>query len=197
MKLYLWTTPNGQKPLIMLEEINANFELVKIGLNGEQKAPDYVALNPNGRIPTLVDDDVVVFESGAILLYLAEKTGKFLPKETKKRYNVIQWLMFQMGGVGPMLGQLNHFLRLEQEIPYAIERYRNEMLRLFSVVESSLENKDYIAGEYSIADMSLFPWMRQPSYFDIASGTYPRVEKWGERIAARAAVQKAMAVKFT
>ena len=156
MKLHLWTTPNGYKPLIMLEEIGADFELVKVPLDGTQKKPDYVKLNPNGRIPTLVDGDLVVFESGAILLYLAEKTGKFLPKEPKARYNAIQWLMFQMGGVGPMFGQLGHFMHAAENIPYAIKRYRDEMDRLYTVVENSLNEEGYIAGDYSIAEFLFF-----------------------------------------
>ena len=197
MKLHLWTTPNGYKPLIMLEEIGADFELIKVPLDGTQKKPDYVKLNPNGRIPTLVDGDLVVFESGAILLYLAEKTGKFLPKEPKARYNAIQWLMFQMGGVGPMFGQLGHFMHAAENIPYAIKRYRDEMDRLYTVVENSLNEEGYIAGDYSIADISLFPWMRKPSFYETSFEKYPKVEKWIDRIAERPAVLKAMSVKFT
>jgi GST-like protein len=196
MKLYLWTTPNGYKPLILLEELGVKFELVKIALNGEQKKPSYLALNPNGRIPTLVDKDLVVFESGAILLYLAEKYDKFLPKTTKERYQVMQWLMFQMGGVGPMFGQLGHFLHLEQKIPYAIDRYQQEMHRLYQVLETRLQGKDYIAGDYSIADISLFPWVRKPSFYKTSFDNYPNVQNWVDKIASRKAVQKAMKVKF-
>lgn len=201
MKLYLWTTPNGYKPLIMLEEVkealNSDFELVKIRIDGEQKEAKYLSLNPNGRIPTLVDDDLVVFESGAILLYLAEKTGLFLPKDVKARYNVIQWLMFQMGGVGPMFGQANHFSKFaDEKIPYAINRYQTEVKRLYSVVELGLEKKDYIAGDYSIADISLFTWMRKPDFYDLSFENYPKIEKWIEKIAGRPAVKLAMSVKF-
>ena len=196
IKLYLWTTPNGYKPLILLEELGLNFELVKIALNGEQKKPEYLQLNPNGKIPTLVDDDVVIFESGAILLYLAEKHQKFLPQEIEKKYQVIQWLMFQMGGVGPMFGQLSHFLRTEKSIPYAIERYTNEMHRLYQVLENVLQNKDYIGGEYSIADISLFPWVRKPSFYKTSFKNYPKVENWVNRISERKAVKKAMTIKF-
>ena len=165
-------------------------------MDGTQKKPDYVKLNPNGRIPTLVDGDLVVFESGAILLYLAEKTGKFLPKEPKARYNAIQWLMFQMGGVGPMFGQLGHFMHAAENIPYAIKRYRDEMDRLYTVVENSLNEEGYIAGDYSIADISLFPWMRKPSFYETSFEKYPKVEKWIDRIAERPAVLKAMSVKL-
>lgn len=201
MKLYLWTTPNGYKPLIMLEEVkealNSDFELVKIRIDGEQKEAKYLSLNPNGRIPTLVDDDLVVFESGAILLYLAEKTGLFLPKDVKARYNVIQWLMFQMGGVGPMFGQANHFSKFaDEKIPYAINRYQTEVKRLYSVVELGLEKKDYIAGDYSIADISLFTWMRKPDFYDLSFENYPKIEKWIKKIAGRPAVKLAMSVKF-
>ena len=197
IKLYLWTTPNGYKPLILLEELKLDFELAKIALNGEQKKPEYVQLNPNGRIPTLVDDNLVIFESGAILLYLAEKYQKFLPQEIGKKYQVIQWLMFQMGGVGPMFGQLNHFLRAEKQIPYAIERYTNELHRLYQVLENVLQDKDYIAAEYSIADISLFPWVRKPDFYKTSFKNYPKVEAWVKRIAERDAVKKAMSVKFS
>ena len=141
MKLHLWTTPNGYKPLIMLEEIGADFELIKVPLDGTQKKPDYVKLNPNGRIPTLVDGDLVVFESGAILLYLAEKTGKFLPSEPKARYNVIQWLMFQMGGVGPMFWViLCTLLKIFLTV------------RLYTVVENSLtEERKFILLYFSFS----------------------------------------------
>ena len=196
MKLYLWTTPNGYKPLILLQELGVEFELVKIALNGEQKKPEYIALNPNGKIPVLVDKELVIFESGAILLYLAEKYHKFIPQNTKAKYRVIQWLMFQMGGVGPMFGQLGHFLHLAEQIPYALNRYRSELDRLYLVLENSLNKQEYIAGNYSIADIALFPWVRKPSWYQTSFANYPSVERWVAKIAKRPAVKKAMAIKF-
>lgn len=196
MKLYLWTTPNGYKPLILLEELGVDFELIKIALDGEQKKPAYLALNPNGRIPTLVDGELVVFESGAILLYLAEKYNQFLPQTTKEKYQVIQWLMFQMGGVGPIFGQLGHFLHLEQKIPYALDRYKKEAHRLYQVLENSLQDKEYIAGSYSIADIALFPWVKTPDFNKPPFDSYPNVKAWVDKIADRKAVQKAMQVKY-
>ena len=197
MKLYLWTTPNGYKPLILLEELKLEFELVKVALSGEQKKPEYVVLNPNGRIPTLVDEDMVVFESGAILMYLAEKYKQFIPQNTKGKYQVIQWLMFQMGGVGPMLGQLFHFYNLEQQNTYAEDRYKKEGIRLLQVLENSLQGKEYIAGDYSIADISLFPWIKHPYFFkNFVDEKFPNVLRWALDIANRAAVKRALQVKY-
>ncbi|MDB6104706.1 MAG: glutathione S-transferase, partial [Gammaproteobacteria bacterium] len=158
-------TPNGWKISIALEEMGLPYTWRHIKLSEkEQKADWYVQLNPNGRIPTLIDhdnDDFVIFESGAILIYLAEKSGKFLPQDVKGRSRVLQWLMFQMSGIGPMMGQANVFFRYAPEkIPYAIERYQRETLRLFGVLDNQLASNEYIAGDYSIADMALWPWVK-------------------------------------
>ena len=163
IELYTSPTPNGYKVSIMLEEIGLEYSVHPIDLaKQEQKAPEYIAMNPNGRIPVIVDhdnDDFVVFESGAILMYLAEKTGQLLPKEEKARSRVIQWLMFQMGGIGPMMGQANVFYRyFDEQIPAAIHRYQHEGLRLLAVLDKRLAGRDYICDEYSIADIATWPW---------------------------------------
>ena len=200
VQLYLWTTPNGYKPLIMLEETKIPYTLHKVRLDGEQKQPSFLEMNPNGKIPVLVDsigeENITVFESGAILIYLANKTGQFLPSKREDYYNVIQWLMFQMASVGPMFGQLGHFLRLSERNEYAITRYSNEVKRLYGLLNTHLSQHTYVAGEYSIADISLFPWVRKPSFYEMDFVEYPFVESWCERIAKREAVQKAMSVKF-
>ena len=204
LRLYVWTTPNGRKVMIMAEELGLPFEYVPVRLpQGEQRQPEFLAINPNGRIPALVDEDVegearVLFESGAILVYMAEKSGRFLAREEPERSRTFSWLMFQMGGIGPMFGQYGHFASLSEKIPYAIERYASESRRLFGVLESRLAQAPYLAGEnYSIADMATYPWISQTQRFGIdAEKDFPQVAAYIERVGARPAVQRAMALSF-
>ena len=195
IELYTSPTPNGYKASIMLEEIGLDYTVHAIYLaKQEQKAPEYLAMNPNGRIPVIVDhdnDDFVVFESGAILIYLAEKTGQLLPKEEKARSRVIQWLMFQMGGVGPMMGQANVFYRyFEEQIPAAIHRYQHEGLRLLTVLDQQLAGREYICDEYSIADIATWPWAVTHNWSGIDIGGLINMQAWLERMAERPAVVK-------
>lgn len=197
--LYTAATPNGHKISIFLEEAGIPYEVKAIDLGAkDQKQPWYLELNPNGRIPAIVDHeagDFSVFESGAILLYLAEKTGKFLPGDPKKRSEAIQWLMFQMGGVGPMQGQAHVFFRYAPEpIPYAIERYQKETRRLYEVLNTQLAKQDFLIGEYSIADMATFPWVRSHEWAGVSLEGLPHLQAWLERIAGREAVQRGLAV---
>lgn len=198
--LYTWPTPNGHKVHIALEEMELPYTVHPVDiLAGDQFDPGYLKLNPNNKMPTIVDPDgpggapYTVFESGAILMYLAEKTGKFMPQETAPRYQVIQWLMWQMGGVGPMFGQRHHFHDYAPEkLPYAIDRYTNEAHRLYNVLDRRLDGRDYVAGDYSIADMALFPWARTFDWRDQDPDEVPHVKAWVERIEARPAVQRAL-----
>jgi GST-like protein len=198
---YTWYTSNGRKVGIFLEEAGLEYKMHPVDIGrGEQFDPDFLKLSPNNRIPAIVDYDgpdgqpMSVFESGAILIYLAEKTGVFLPASGSGRYDVLQWLMFQMGGVGPMFGQYNHFKRYAREkIPYAINRYGRECGRLYWVMEKRLGNREYIAGDYSIADMALYPWARTFDWREQDTDEIPNVKAWVERIEARPAVQRAMA----
>lgn len=197
--LYTSATPNGHKASILLEELGVPYKVVPIGLmKGDQRKPEYVKLNPNGRIPTIVDHengDFAVFESGAILIYLAEKYGKFLPKDVKGRSTVIQWVMFQMGGIGPMMGQANVFFRyLPEKIQIAIDRYQHESKRLFKVIEQRLEGREYICDEYSIADIACWPWMKIHKWSGVEVDDLPNVQAWLERIRERPAVQRGVAV---
>ena len=200
--LYTWSTPNGRKVSIMLEEVGLPYQVRPIDITkGEQFSPDYVAINPNSKIPAIVDPygpgggPITLFESGAILVYLAEKTSRFLPSEPRGRYEVLQWLMFQMGGIGPMFGQTHHFRRFAPEpVPYAIERYTKETTRLYGVLESRLAQAEYVAGAYSIADMAIWPWTVRHDWQDIDLADFPNVRRWSESIAARPAVQRGMAV---
>lgn len=199
ISLYTWGTPNGQKVSIMLEEVGLPYTVKPIDLStGVQKAPDYVKLNPNGRIPTIVDHDAgdfAVFESGAILLYLAEKTGKLLPSGTQDRSRVMQWLMFQMAGLGPMQGQANHFVRYAPEkIPYAIERYQKETLRLFGVLDAQLARAPYLAGPYSIADVATYPWIAARGYAELKLDSFPHLKRWCDEVEQRPAVARGMRV---
>ena len=202
LELYSWTTPNGDKLHIMLEELGLPHRVIGVNIGaGEQHRPEFRAKNPNGKIPTLVDTDgaggvpVTVFESGAILVYLAEKSGKFMPQDTPGRFRVLQWLMFQMSAVGPMLGQLFHFRSAQESIPYAIDRFENEVKRLFRVVEVELAARGpFLAGEYSIADMACFPWMRNHKAVGLDIGEYPKTRAWLEAIAGRPAVQRGLQV---
>ncbi len=191
IKLYTAATPNGWKISIALEEMGLPYEVRVIDFAAqEQKADWYVRLNPNGRIPTLDDGGFILFESGAILIYLAEKTGKFLPQDVCGRSRVIQWLMFQMSGVGPMMGQANVFLRyFPEKIPAAIERYQREVTRLFGVLDRQLASHEYIAGEYSIADMALWPWVSGYEWSGVGIDEFPRLQRWLAGVGARPAVQ--------
>jgi len=191
IKLYTAATPNGWKISIALEEMGLPYEVRVIDFaTQEQKADWYVKLNPNGRIPTLDDDGFVMFESGAILIYLAEKTGKFLPRDVHGRSRVLQWLMFQMSGIGPMMGQANVFFRyFPEKIPPVIERYQREVMRLFGVLDRQLASHEYIAGKYSIADMALWPWVSGYEWSGVSVAEFPSLERWLALVGARPAVQ--------
>ena len=195
--LYTAQTPNGWKVSIALEEMGLPYEVHALDLmKNDQKEAAYLALNPNGRIPTIVDrdnDNFAVFESGAILLYLAEKTGILLPEDTKKRSQVIQWLMFQMGGVGPMQGQANVFFRyLPEKIPVAIERYQNETLRLYKVLDQQLKDKEYLVDEYSIADIATYPWVKIHAWAGVEVDELTYLKEWMQSMSERPAVQKGL-----
>jgi len=198
--LYTSTTPNGRKVSIMLEEIELPYTLKHIHLTRmEQKEDRYLEINPNGRIPTIVDhdnDDFAVFESGAILIYLAEKTGKFLPTDIKGRSTVIQWLMFQMAGIGPMQGQANVFYRYAPEkIEYAISRYQRETMRLYEVLDNRLKDNEYLAGDfYSIADMATYPWITLHNWAGVEMDDLANLKRWKEIIAERLGVIRGMNV---
>jgi len=200
--LYTWTTPNGRKVSVMLEELALPYRVHKIDISkGDQFKPDFIAINPNGKIPAIVDNDgpdgqtLTLFESGAILIYLAEKTGKFLPKDPASRYVTLEWLMFQMGGIGPMFGQTHHFLRAAKEqVPYAIDRYSTETRRLYGVLDGRLANAAYLAGDYSIADIATYPWVARHEWHKVALGDFPNVDRWYRAISARPAVTRGMQV---
>lgn len=199
---YTWKTPNCYKVAIMLEEIKLPYKIHTVDLTQqEQFHPDFLEINPNNKVPAIVDKQgpdhhsLTLFESGAILIYLAEKTGKFLSKDARSRIETIQWLMFQMGGVGPMLGQVHHFLHAAAEkFPYAIERYTNEAKRLYRVMDTHLENKAYFAGDYSIADIAIFPWVNVYEKHRIELKDYENLNRWHCAIASRPAVQKGLAI---
>ncbi|MDF5725535.1 MAG: glutathione S-transferase N-terminal domain-containing protein [Rhizonema sp. PD37] len=196
--LYTFTTPNGRKASIMLEEVGLSYKVHKIDITkNEQFTPEYLAINPNSKIPSIIDQDtgITVFESGAILIYLAEKTGQFLPSDQKGRFQVIEWLMFQMGGVGPMFGQLNHFKKFASEkIPYAIERYEKETLRLYSVLDKQLADKEFICGDYSIADIATYPWLAVHEFQGLTLDNHPNLKRWVETMQQRPPVQRGMQV---
>ncbi|TCN88985.1 glutathione S-transferase family protein [Shewanella fodinae] len=200
IELYTAATPNGHKISIALEELGLDYQVHALDLAAkEQKQSAFLKINPNGRIPAIVDhdnDDFAVFESGAILLYLAEKTGKLLPVEAKARSQVIQWLMFQMSGVGPMMGQANVFYRyFPKKIPEAIERYQNEGRRLFEVMDSQLLHHQYLAGnDYSIADIASWPWVNIHEWSGISIDGLPHLQRWLQLIAARPAVQRGLQI---
>jgi glutathione S-transferase len=189
--LYTAATPNGWKVSIALEEMGIPYEVRVIDFAAnEQKADWYVKLNPNGRIPTLTDDGFALFESGAILIYLAEKTGRFLPLDTKSRSRVIQWLMFQMSAVGPMMGQANVFLRyFPEKIQPAIDRYQREVTRLFGVLDRQLAAHEYIVGDYSIADMALWPWVSGYEWSGVSVEEFSNLQRWLAKVGERPAVQ--------
>lgn len=204
IQLYTWATPNGKKVSVMLEEVELPYEVHPINIaKGDQLKPEYLAINPNNKIPAIIDTDgpggkpLKLFESGAILMYLAEKTGEFLPQEMTKRYEVIQWLMFQMGGVGPMFGQANYFFRLEEKVPFAIDRYYKEAIRLYKVLEQTLGQRSYLAGDYSIADIATYPWVGRHDGHNVKLEEFPNVKRWFETISQRPAVKRGMAVPKT
>lgn len=201
--VYSWPTPNGHKVHIMLEECGLPYRVHAVDIGaGEQFAPEFLAISPNNKIPAIVDPEgpdgepISLFESGAILLYLAGKTGRFLPAGTRGKYEVLQWLMFQMGGVGPMLGQAHHFrMYAPEKIPYAIERYTNEARRLYGVLNRRLAKSKYLGGaEYSIADIATFPWLRSWKNQGIDWNDYPHLKGWFDEIGARPAVQRGVEV---
>jgi GSH-dependent disulfide-bond oxidoreductase len=196
--LYTFSTPNGRKASIMLEEVELPYTVHSINITkGEQFTPEFIAINPNSKIPAVADREtgVTVFESGAILIYLAEKVGKFLPTESPQRFQVLEWLMFQMGGVGPMLGQYNHFNRFAPEkIDYAIARYRTETLRIFSVLDRQLADREFVCGEYSIADIATFPWIASYEFMGLTLDQHPHLKRWVDTVQQRPAVQRGMAV---
>ncbi len=200
--VYTWPTPNGHKVHIMLEECGLPYAVHAVDIAaGDQFRPEFLAISPNNRIPAIVDADgpdgkpISLFESGAILLYLAGKTGRFLPVDVRGRYVALQWLMFQMGGVGPMFGQAHHFrIYAQQKIDYAIDRYSKEARRLYGVMDRQLAQAPYFAGDYGIADMAIFPWVRPHANQGIDLAEFPNVGRWFDAIAARPAVQRALQV---
>ena len=188
---YTWDTPNGHKVHIMLEECGLDYTAHGINIGaGAQHTPEFLKLSPNNRIPAITDGDITLFESGAILFYLAEKTGRFMGPD---RYVTMQWLMFQMGGLGPMMGQAYHFMNLEEQNPYGVKRYTDESLRLIKVVEGALQDQDYLAGEYSIADMASWPWLSAAMNAGmITAQSAPATFDYIDRIGQRDAVDKAI-----
>ncbi len=201
--VYSWPTPNGHKVHIMLEECGLPYRVHPVNIGaGDQFAPDFLAISPNNKVPAIVDPQgpdgqpISLFESGAILVYLASKTGRFLPASDRARFEVLQWLMFQMGGVGPMLGQAHHFrLYAPEKVPYAIDRYTNEARRLYGVIERQLATHRFIAGEeYTIADIAIFPWLRSWQNQGVVLEDYPHLKAWFDGIAARPAVQRGVQV---
>lgn len=200
--LYTWKTPNGRKVSIMLEECGLRYRAHAIDIGkGEQFSPHFLALNPNGKIPAITDSEgpdgkrIDLFESGAILVYLAGKTGRFLPASDRGKYIALEWLMFQMAGVGPMFGQVHHFLRAAKEqVPYAIERYGKEKDRLYGVLDQRLGEVEFLAGEYSIADIATYPWVARHEWHRTELSNFPNVKRWFDAIGARPAVQRGMAV---
>ena len=199
IELYTWTTPNGLKPLIMLEETGLPYHVTPVNIGqGAQHAPDYVRINPNAKIPAMVDDGIRIFESGAILIHLAEKTGgKFLPTSGQARADVLGWLFFQVGGVGPMFGQLGHFRGAKREDTYALDRFTTEVERLAGIMDARLAEAEYLGGaEYSIADIATIGWARGlGSYFKFDTTRWPSLQKWIDLVVARPAVHKALAWK--
>jgi GST-like protein len=203
IEVYSWATPNGHKVHIMLEECGLPYKVTAVDIGaGDQFKPEFLAISPNNKIPAIVDPDgpdgqpISLFESGAILMYLAGKTGKLLPTGTTERYQVLEWLMFQMGGVGPMLGQAHHFrIYAPEKIEYAINRYTNEAKRLYGVMDKRLAKSKYIAGPtYSIADIAIFPWLRSWKNQGITWDDFPHLKGWFDEIAARPAVQRGVEV---
>jgi GST-like protein len=203
LDLYFWTTPNGYKVTILLEELGLQYNVVPVHIGkGEQFNPDFLKISPNNKIPALVDHQspdgrpITLFESGAIMMYLAEISGRrFMPVDLRQRYQVIQWLMFQMGNLGPMLGQAHHFRRYAKEqIAYAIERYTSEATRLYRVLDKRLGEAEFLAGDYSIADMAVYPWLRPHKWQGQDISAWPNLQRWYNAVRARPAVQRGLAV---
>jgi GST-like protein len=203
IEVYSWATPNGHKVHVMLEECGLAYRAIPVDIGtGAQFEPAFLAISPNNKIPAIVDPDgpdgkpISLFESGAILIYLANKTGRFLPEDTRGRYEVLEWLMFQMGSVGPMLGQTHHFrIYAPEKIPYAIERYSKEARRIYGVLDKRLQQRDWVAAdEYTIADIAIFPWLRSWQNQGIDWADFPDLKSWFDRIAARPAVQRGVEV---
>ncbi len=192
--LYTWTTPNGRKVSIFLEELGLAYKAHAVDIGKEdQFDPEFLKISPNNKIPAIVDrdDGLTLMESGAILIYLADKHGRFLPKEGEPRYRVIEWLMWQMGGIGPFLGQVHHFVHYNKgKAPYAEERFSNEARRLYGVLDRRLEGRDFIVDDYSIADVATWPWISRFEWQEIDLNDFPNVKRWYLDIAARPAVQK-------
>lgn len=201
--LYYWGTPNGLKISIALEEMGLDYQVTPINiLEDDQFQPDFLKISPNNKIPAIVDQDgpnhqaISVFESGAILQYLGRKTGLFYPQDEQARVEVEQWLMWQIGGFGPMLGQNHHFNKFaSEEVPYAVERFMKETKRLYSVLEKQLIGQKFVAGEFSIADIAIYPWIRRCEWQKINLEDYPNVKAYMQRIEARPAVQRALAIQ--
>jgi GST-like protein len=203
LELHYWPTPNGWKVAIALEEMELPYRVVPVNIGrGDQFRPEFLAISPNNRIPALVDPEpadggppLSVFESGAILLYLAEKTGRFLPGDVRGRFEAVQWLMWQMGGLGPMCGQAHHFRQYAPEkLPYAIDRYTNEVNRLYGVMDERLADREYLAGAYSVADMACWPWVVPHERQGQDLGQFPNLQRWFELLRERPAVQRGFAV---
>jgi GST-like protein len=200
--LYSWPTPNGHKVHIMLEECALTYRVHPIDIGaGDQFSPEFLAISPNNKIPALVDSDgpdgrpISMFESGAILIYLASKTGRLLPESVRERYVALQWLMFQVGHIGPMLGQAHHFRQYAPErIEYAVDRYTREAARMYGVMDRRLAEVPYFAGTYSVADIALYPWTRSHENQGIDLAQFPNVRRWQQAIAARPAVQRGLEV---
>ena len=192
--LYTWTTPNGRKVSILLEELGLEYAAHPVDISkGEQFKPDFLAISPNNRIPAIVDRDngFHLMESGAIMLYLAEKAGKLLPREREARFRVTEWLMWQMGGIGPMLGQVHHFVKYNKgKAPYAEERYLKEAHRLYGVLDRRLADREFVADAYSVADIAIWPWISRYEWQTIDLNQYPNVKRWYVEIAGRPAVQR-------
>ena len=203
LDLYFWTTPNGYKVTILLEELGLQYNVVPVHIGkGEQFSPDFLKISPNNKIPALVDHQspdgrpITLFESGAIMMYLAEISGwRFMPVDLRQRYQVIQWLMFQMGNLGPMLGQAHHFRRYAKDhIAYAIERYTSEATRLYRVLDKRLGEAEFLAGDYSIADMAVYPWLRPHKWQGQDISVWPNLQRWYNAVRARPGVQRGLAV---
>ena len=203
IEVFTWPTPNGHKVHVMLEECGLPYRAIPVNIGaGDQFKPEFLAISPNNKIPAITDPDgpdgkpISLFESGAILVYLAAKTGKFLPKSDRDRFEVLQWVMFQMGGVGPMLGQAHHFrMYAPEKVPYAIERYSNEAKRLYGVIDRRLSQSRFLGGkDYSIADIATFPWLRSWQNQGVTLSDYPHLEKWFNEIDVRPAVQRGVKV---
>jgi len=200
--LYTWTTPNGRKVSIMLEELALPYRVHTVNIGqGDQFKPEYLKINPNSKIPSIVDPEgpdgepITLMESGAILIYLAGKTGKLLPAAVRDRYVALQWLMFQMGGVGPIFGQVHHFLRAAKEqVPYAIERYTKEPRRLYGVLNERLKDREFLADRYSVADIATYPWVARHEWHKTDLNDFAHVKRWFDAISARPAVQRGMKV---